>query len=194
MVFHNTSKFLPRAVSGFHMNQSIHVPVFLPNLHSQPSGKLNFTHLDPLRTLAFFWLLRFYFASRAQNYFGQCPDCPWLPLTVCEKALVDLQGHAMNQAGQHCLPVSELWWFLLSVDGAPFQNKTPTWPLVQTSAGCNTTLETSDSVGGLLEGGRSALCIGLTPSVMSPQEQPHHTFPTHLGQYLSTCCHVMLIV
>lgn len=53
IVFHNTSKFLPRAVSGFHMNQSIHVPVFLPNLHSQPSGKLNFTHLDLVRTLAF---------------------------------------------------------------------------------------------------------------------------------------------
>lgn len=38
---------------SFHMNQSIRVPVFLPNLRSQPSGKLNFTHLDPVRTLGF---------------------------------------------------------------------------------------------------------------------------------------------
>lgn len=72
---------------SFHMNQSIHVPVFLPNLHSQPSGKLNFTHLDPVRTLGFFGLVKVSFTSRTQNYLEECLDCPWPFLTVWEQAL-----------------------------------------------------------------------------------------------------------
>lgn len=161
-VFHNPSKFLPRAISGFHMNQSIRVPVFLPNLHSQPSGKLNFTHLDAVRTLAFFLLVWVSFASRAQNYLGEYPDCPWPFLTVCRKDL-----HFTSCVGRLprmcCESGSTACLFQSSgssVISPQVQNKL-TWPLVQTPANCSTVLETSVLAGDLLRWGWSALCIGL---------------------------------
>lgn len=34
-----------------------------------------------------FWLVRVSFTSRAENYLGECPDCPWPFLTVCKQDL-----------------------------------------------------------------------------------------------------------
>lgn len=73
IAFHNSSKFLPRAISGFHINQSIHVPVFLPNLPSQPSGKLNFTHLDLVRTLTFFLVGESFFCISSTKLLRRMP-------------------------------------------------------------------------------------------------------------------------
>lgn len=82
-----------------------------------------------------------------QDHRRECPDRALLRrmsrqsfpiLTVCKQALVGLQGRAVfcGLALFMCFRVLAV----SVVDCTQFQNKTPMWPLVQTSAGCHTML------------------------------------------------------
>lgn len=88
---HLYPKFLPKVASSFHLNQSIHLPVFYPKPHALPME-------HTFHTLDVCWVLAFYL--RCTRTFctspwlcNHCGALPWLCPLLATSLQVDLSLH-----------------------------------------------------------------------------------------------------
>lgn len=128
---------------------------------------------------------RLSFASRAQNYSGECPDCPWPFLTVCKKNLSFTS--CVGRFPRTCCESGSTACLFQSSGSFCYQSPAPKQTdMALSSNSCKLQHRAGDFCLGRRPAEVRVVCtLYRPPSVTPPWKQPCHNFPTHLGEYPS---------